>query len=97
MRSHPKCKKCGERIGFIPYQKGPGVVGYIPVNLDDRQPHWRRCNVNDIVQKLRHPPVRSRSPFINGLSPAGQRSLNAVPRGEKRDSHPDFNPQRDLL
>lgn len=27
----------------MPYQAGPGVVKYMPVNLDDHKPHWERC------------------------------------------------------
>ena len=49
MRTHPRCRKCGEPITF---GLKPGATEYriIPLNLHDRAPHWNRCYQNLVSQ-----------------------------------------------
>lgn len=60
MRQKARCRKCGERIDFMPR---PGFIRvgqsrYFAVNTDDRQPHSKRCAITLALKEERN---RSRS------------------------------------
>lgn len=55
MRTQPRCKRCGEKIGFapIPGFRLPGQPKYYAVNADDRKPHGPRCALVRALKKAK--------------------------------------------
>lgn len=46
----------------MPYQAGPGVVKWQPVNLDNRQKHYARCQLTLDLRAARKKPPRQVEP-----------------------------------
>lgn len=54
MRTIPRCRKCGLQIGFIPMPtRVPGKIAHIPVNYDDKTPHFKRCRLTVALREER--------------------------------------------
>lgn len=70
MKSTAKCKKCGEEIWFLPVpSRVLGKPSYVPMNLDDRTVHTKRCEANQIRKGLR------RERFLAKYSPVSTSTL----------------------
>src|SRR5262249_42598455 len=82
---------CGEKITFIPV---PGFIPknddatrsrYMPVNLDDKKPHFARCKLNRELAELKRQSSaasKDRSKSSQDAAPKGKRSLTAGQKAE---------------
>lgn len=55
MRHHARCRRCGERVDFLPIPgfRRPGEPKYYAVNKDDHQPHFKRCKITLALREQR--------------------------------------------
>lgn len=52
-KSQPYCRKCGGAIYFFPLKMADGFYRSMPHNVDNKQPHFRRCKINQDLAKAK--------------------------------------------